>query len=1014
MKKINPLLLENALRLEFIEPKLETAEERSSRRQKEFAEMECEYTLQNYLPNVVKSSPKILSEIHLDKLMRETIPNTKQAPILKTPSMTVYSSDRYQFIENINEKYIHQIQIPTKEGVIQNHKPQTHLKSHRVSIPCLFEKNRSEKVIYKPDSELTDTVIARLNYSHSQQHPSDAHKMIEDYEKKQRSFRSQPAVDDVITILSKPTRIPKELQTVDDYLRDKPAFIGKPDYILFQLWKLMVVEKFADGQSIFRQGDPGVKWYVILSGAVDLYLNKIDMNGKPITNHIATMNAGEKFGDHALFNDLPRSASAEAQNYTVLLTLEKPYFIKLMGIIQQNLQKKMIYDLQKFFFLKDLDYPSMKIIADRIVARSFPKNTVVVKQGTLYDNVFFLKSGTCAVFKKVKYPKNIEKKLLLGYFHPKSTFNEEAINKTRKSLSPYTVVTTEECEILSIVTNGEWLNFPLKAVSTKFVTMTDEEIMYKYKVRKECGEFRKYQKRRQVHIEELERGITISEQRKSHLPPVLIPTIEIEYEEPENQSTVSEIEETVPTESLPPLPKKFEKPIPKSKDPFEFIEILSNQYFHCATPYSKAGILEQHNKFIAAINQNLSLKNQKKSSANSMSKSEPNLPLTSSEIVLASVYNPQKRNDRAFLQKVDYHSSDFVLGHLSYALNHKHPSEAHKHIQDFENKQRQARKLCSIDDIINILSKQPRSTKELQMVDDYLRTQPAFVGKPDYILVQLWKLMNVEKFESGSVIFKQGDVGLRWYVILTGSVNVYLNKGFGANGKQLVNYIATMQAGEKFGDRALFNDLPRSTTIIAGQDTVLLSLEKQHFKKLMGIAHGIFQKNLVYTLQKFKFLSHLDFSSLKLIADRFVLRQIPKGTVILQQGTVADMVFFVITGKCAVYRNVKLGKGEKKLLMGYFNPNSTFNEEVVSKGVVSKYPSPYTVVTCENCEIGSIVTAGEWMDLPLNVIPTKFVTMTEEEILYQYNVLQQCRMFRKYQKRYVEQAIRKTKKNNFK
>ncbi|KAJ3259982.1 hypothetical protein HK103_001492 [Boothiomyces macroporosus] len=507
--------------------------------------------------------------------------------------------------------------------------------------------------------------------------------------------------------------------------------------------------------------------------------------------------------------------------------------------------------------------------------------------------------------------------------------------------------------------------------------------------------------RRQSQVEELERQRIIAEHRRSILPPVNIPTIELEYEQSEKLSSIPETIDSTDQKSLPEVPNNIKKPSIKPKDPFEYIEYLASSYLHQDNPTTKKDILEGH-------------KRQHKTVALSPAKPANTLALTSSAIVLASVYHPQKLNSKSLSHKADYHSSDSVLAHLSYALNHKHPSEAHRHIEEFENRQRQTRKLSTVDEIIAILSKPQRSAKELQMVDDYLRTQPAFLGKPDYLLVQLWKLMNIEKFESGSVIFRQGDVGLRWYVILTGSVNVYLNKGIGADGKALANYIATMRAGEKFGDRALFNDLPRSTTIIAAQDTVLLSLEKNHFKKLMGMAHAIFQKNLVITLQKFRFLNKLDFSSLKLIADRFVLRHIPKGTVIIQQGTVADIVFFVISGKCAVYRNIRVGKLEKQLLMGYFNQSSTFNEEVVSKSYGSKYSSPFTVIASENCEIGSIVTAGEWMELPLNIIPTKFATMTEEEIRYKYNVLQQCRMFRKYQKRYVEQTVRKSKKNTFK
>jgi CRP-like cAMP-binding protein len=65
--------------------------------------------------------------------------------------------------------------------------------------------------------------------------------------------------------------------------------------------------RFTSGKVIFRQGDKGDVGYVVRSGKVRIF-----RESEGIETTLATLGVGELFGEMALLQDLPRSASAEA------------------------------------------------------------------------------------------------------------------------------------------------------------------------------------------------------------------------------------------------------------------------------------------------------------------------------------------------------------------------------------------------------------------------------------------------------------------------------------------------------------------------------------------------------------------------------------------------------------------------------------------------------------------------------------------------------------------------------
>lgn len=81
--------------------------------------------------------------------------------------------------------------------------------------------------------------------------------------------------------------------------------------------------EYADGEVICRQGDPGESMYVIQAGRV-LVLR--EEGGREVVMRELTV--GDLFGEMAIFDRQPRSATVRAKGTTRVLTLDKRAFLR--------------------------------------------------------------------------------------------------------------------------------------------------------------------------------------------------------------------------------------------------------------------------------------------------------------------------------------------------------------------------------------------------------------------------------------------------------------------------------------------------------------------------------------------------------------------------------------------------------------------------------------------------------------------------------------------------------------
>ncbi|NCN05453.1 MAG: cyclic nucleotide-binding domain-containing protein [Spirochaetales bacterium] len=85
-------------------------------------------------------------------------------------------------------------------------------------------------------------------------------------------------------------------------------------------------QTFPGGTYIFREGDEAERFYVLVNGWVGIY--KVSHSGEP--NLLTRQGPGHVFGEMALVDDLPRSASVVTETKVEVLYLDRKDFVRLL------------------------------------------------------------------------------------------------------------------------------------------------------------------------------------------------------------------------------------------------------------------------------------------------------------------------------------------------------------------------------------------------------------------------------------------------------------------------------------------------------------------------------------------------------------------------------------------------------------------------------------------------------------------------------------------------------------
>ena len=150
-----------------------------------------------------------------------------------------------------------------------------------------------------------------------------------------RAGSREEAFGGVNALRSDPERVSEELSKI---LLLKET----PEEVLMAITKAVKEVLMPPKKYVFRQGERGQTFYVVVSGQVEIVEESRSGRGK----RIAVLSSGDAFGEIALLKNVPRTASVRTMRQTTLRSLSRRDFEKLIlphvGVenFTENLQKR--------------------------------------------------------------------------------------------------------------------------------------------------------------------------------------------------------------------------------------------------------------------------------------------------------------------------------------------------------------------------------------------------------------------------------------------------------------------------------------------------------------------------------------------------------------------------------------------------------------------------------------------------------------------------------------------------
>lgn len=109
----------------------------------------------------------------------------------------------------------------------------------------------------------------------------------------------------------------------EDTLRNIPLFSQMPRKDLSRLGRAVVERTYKKGETIMKEGEQAVAFFVIVEGGVDV----IQSAGTKKQRVLGSLRSGEAFGEMALLDGGPRVATVKAVDDTTCLVLSRWDFV---------------------------------------------------------------------------------------------------------------------------------------------------------------------------------------------------------------------------------------------------------------------------------------------------------------------------------------------------------------------------------------------------------------------------------------------------------------------------------------------------------------------------------------------------------------------------------------------------------------------------------------------------------------------------------------------------------------
>lgn len=249
---------------------------------------------------------------------------------------------------------------------------------------------------------------------------------------------------------------------------------------------------------------------------------------------------------------------------------------------------------------------------------------------------------------------------------------------------------------------------------------------------------------------------------------------------------------------------------------------------------------------------------------------------------------------------------------------------------------------------------QPDDRTEEQVTDilDFVRDVKFFSELTSLQQRTLCRTMAIETYGPRHTIFALGDIGNKYYIILSGSVSVQIPSPTASCPNSYPEHqarcdcknrhveVATfLSKGTGFGELALQSSEPRTATIITGEPTEVLVTTAADYEKYAGKFHRLFIEQRVKFLRQCPLIetalqsNMISLQDLAGMADCLNEKSLHGHEIVVRQGEPVESMIFVKSGSLAMLRLVELEPSSPR-----GSPRRTMSQSPSSK--VSKSGTP--------------------------------------------------------------------------
>lgn len=156
-----------------------------------------------------------------------------------------------------------------------------------------------------------------------------------------------------------------------------------------QIVDAMFQKSIPKGQNVIEQGDDGDYFYIVKTGAFDIFVKKEGGEAKKVFE----AGAGFAFGELGLLYNAPRNATITAASDSEVWCLERAAFRNLVVRSAENMFKAYVEFLTKCDIFQELNSEQIAALAEVLEEEEFEEDEAILEQGEKDDKMYILRVG---------------------------------------------------------------------------------------------------------------------------------------------------------------------------------------------------------------------------------------------------------------------------------------------------------------------------------------------------------------------------------------------------------------------------------------------------------------------------------------------------------------------------------------------------------------------------------------------------------------------------------------------